>query len=96
MDTVSEKKPGRASKICDKPRNVQILVHAKFQPNRTIIGSQVIHGKILCNIRGNSATLEGGTDPKHLDCVCGCDRKVAKFAKFARVRNLKTLHNWAF
>ena len=30
-----KKKPGRASKICHRPSNVQILAHAKFQPNRT-------------------------------------------------------------
>ena len=50
-----KKKPGRASKICDKPRNVQILVHAKFQPNRTI-GSQVIHRNLPGQMTGKRAT----------------------------------------
>ena len=42
----AKNKPGRASKICHKPRNVQILAPAKFQPNRTI-GSVVNHKKKL-------------------------------------------------
>ena len=33
FEPVSEKKPGRASKNCDKLRNVQILADAKFQLN---------------------------------------------------------------
>jgi hypothetical protein len=65
----AKKKPGRASKICDKSRNVQILVHAKFQPNRTI-GSQVIHYKLLGHIRGKWAITEGENVPKTMGDVC--------------------------
>ena len=57
-----KKKPGRASKICDKPRNVQIFAPAKFQPNRTI-GSKVIQYKLVGQITGKRATTQGGTVP---------------------------------
>jgi hypothetical protein len=52
---VSEKKPGRAAKICDKSRNEQMIAPTKFQPNQTI-GSLSYSLKIPGQNTGKRAT----------------------------------------